>query len=147
MTGKTRGILVEGSKYGVVGGIGTLIDIALFNFVLWLSISVTSNPDPILAKTLSTIGSAGLTYLGHGFWTFRNRGGKRSSPTVMMKFGIVTALGLLISVVIVGLSHYVLGFQSLFANNVANLVALVTSALIRFIATRHWVFQGPRQDA
>ena len=147
MTGKTREILVEGSKYGLVGGIGTFIDIFLFNFVLWLSISVTNHPEPILAKTLSTIGSAGLSYVGHGFWTFRNRGEKRSSPKVIMKFGIVAALGLLISIVIVGLSHYALGFESLFANNVANLVALVASALIRFIATRHWVFKGPRQVA
>lgn len=144
MTAKTREILVEGSKYGVVGGIGTLIDIVFFNLALLIIISVGGQAEPILAKTLSTIGSAGLTYIGHGFWTFRGRGGNRSSPKVMVRFALVTTLGLFVSVGIVGFSHYVLGFQRVLDNNVANVLALFVSALVRFIATRHWVFRGPK---
>lgn len=146
MAGKTRGILVEGSKYGIVGGIGTLADIVLFNLVLFLIISISGQSEPITAKIASTIGSASLAYVGHGLWTFHNRGEKRSSPKVMLKFTVVTALGLLVSVGVVGFSHYILGFQSVLHNNFANTAALVISAIVRFIATRHWVFRGPRRS-
>lgn len=142
MSTPTRAILVDGSKYGLVGGVGTLIDILLFNFFIWFSITVAGEPEPIFAKTLSTIISAGVTYLGHGFWTFRGREGKLSSLRTIAKFTAVTVMGLLIGVSVVGISHYVLGFQSVLANNGANLLALLLSAAARFMATRQWVFPG-----
>lgn len=142
MSAPRRAILIDGFKYGLVGGAGTLIDILLFNFFILLSITVAGQPEPILAKTLSTIHSAAVTYLGHGFWTFRGRGGKRSSVRTMAKYALVTTMGLVIGVGIVGMSHYLLGFQSVLANNGANLVALLLSAAARFLATRQWVFLG-----
>lgn len=137
-----RGILVDGYKYGFVGGIGTLVDIAVFNVVLWFSIAFAGEVLPVLAKTISTIVSAGATYVGHGFWTFRGRGGSRSSLWTISKFAIVTGVGLVISIGIVGVSHYIFGFQTVVENNVANAIALVVSALVRFVATRHWVFKA-----
>ena len=137
---RRRGILVDSYKYGFVGVVGTLVDIAVFNAVVWVGVEVTGEVLPVLAKTISTIISAGATYVGHGFWTFRGRGGSRSHPWTITKFALVTGLGLLISIGIVGTSHYILGLQSVAHNNTANAIALVVSAVARFVATRHWVF-------
>jgi putative flippase GtrA len=94
------------------------------------------------AKTISTILSAAVTYLLHGFWTFRHRGGSRRSLITISLFGLVTVAGLFLSLGIVGFSHYFLGYTSLLANNVANSIALVVSALVRFFATRQLVFSN-----
>ena len=142
MGSRRRGILVDGYKYGFVGGVGTLVDVAVFNGVLVASIALTGEVLPVIAKTISTVVSAAATYVGHGFWTFRGRGGPRSNLWTISKFGIVTGIGLVISIGIVGVSHYIFGFQTVAQNNIANVVALVVSAVVRFIATRHWVFRG-----
>lgn len=139
---RKRGIIVDGYKYGFVGGVGTVVDIAVFNLVLALSIALAGEVLPVLAKIVSTVVSAAAAYLGHGFWTFRGRGGSRSNPWTISKFAIVTGAGLLMSVGIVGFSHYILEFQTVTQNNFANAIALVVSALVRFVATRHWVFRA-----
>jgi putative flippase GtrA len=140
--GRLRELFKDGSKYGVVGLFGTLLDFVIFNLLLFLMANLFGKTEPLSAKTISTILSAAVTYLLHGFWTFRNRGGSRRSLVTIALFGVVTAAGLVLSLGIVGFSHYFLGYTSLFANNVANSIALVVSALVRFFATRHLVFSN-----
>ncbi len=137
----------DGAKYGVVGVLGTILDILVFNLFLLAVLEVFATTEPISAKVFSTILSSFATYLLHGHWTFADRGGSRKSIRTISSFGIVTVLGLIVSVGVVGLAHYVAGLQSIAENNIANLVALAVSALIRFFLTRHWVFKGQRQHS
>jgi putative flippase GtrA len=142
--GPLRELFEDGSKYGAVGALGTVLDFVIFNLTLFLMAILVGQTEPLSAKTISTILSAAVTYLLHGFWTFRNRGGSRRSLITISLFGVVTVAGLLLSLSIVGFSHYILGFTTFFANNVANSIALVFSALVRFFATRHLVFSNKR---
>lgn len=144
MRNQFQALVQDGAKYGVVGVLGTILDILFFNLFLLAVLEFFATTEPISAKVFSTVLSSFATYLLHGHWTFADRGGSRKSIQTISSFGIVTVLGLAVSVGVVGLAHYVAGLQSIAENNIANLVALAISALLRFFLTRHWVFKGER---
>jgi len=142
---RLRALVKDGSKYGLVGVFGTLLDVIIFNLAFLVLKDQLDVSEPVSAKAISTLLSAGTTYFLHGFWTFRNRGGSRGDVFTISLFGLVTLAGLGISLGIVACSFYLLGFTSLLANNVANGVAIVASAVFRFVATRQLVFSTWRR--
>lgn len=144
MLGLKASIVPEALKYSVVGGAGTLVDIALFNLCLWLTSISLGSTAPVMAKIASTIGSALFAYIGHGFWTFRSRGGPRSEAATIGRFALITVIALVVGASIVGVAHYVFDFRDTLSNNVANVIALLVAAAFRFLTTRSWVFSGPR---
>jgi putative flippase GtrA len=85
-----------------------------------------------------------VTWCGNRYWTFRmNR--RRDILREFTEFAAVAAMGLAISLVCLFISHYVLGFQSILADNIAtNVIGLTLSTVFRFFAYRHWVFSISR---
>jgi len=121
-------------KFGVVGGMAFLVDLSVFNLLLHLT------DKPLTSKTLSTVAATTVAYAGNRTWTFRRRGrsGVRREYSL---FFLLNGVGLLIALTCLGISHYVLGFTSTLADNIAaNGVGLVLGTTFRFWSYRRFVF-------
>jgi len=121
-------------KFGVVGGVAFIVDVGLFNLILHLT------DKPLSSKTVSTVAATTVAYLGNRYWTFRkrSRSGVRREYTL---FFLLNGVGLAIALTCLFVSHYVLGFTSTLADNVAaNGVGLALGTTFRFWSYRRWVF-------
>lgn len=128
-------------KFGVVGIIGLGVDVAVFN-MLRLGIFGTDHAlsDPIGAKTTAVIAATIVTWFGNRYWTFRAHR-RKNYLMELLEFSTVAAGGLGISLLCLWISHYVLGFTSLLADNIAtNVVGLFLATTFRFLMYRYWVF-------
>ena len=138
----------EASKYLIVGGFGYVVDVFLFN----LFISAAWSPDflrePVMAKIVSTVVAVSMTYIANSRWTFTQRNGRRPGLWQFTLFFIVNVIGLLISVACLWISHYVLGFTDVFADNLsANFIGIGLATVFRFVANRKWVFLKPIKES
>ncbi|MGH8894684.1 MAG: GtrA family protein [Actinomycetes bacterium] len=128
-------------KFGVVGSFAYLVDITVFNLVLF------ATEEPLTAKTVSTVVATTVAYAGNRSWTFRrrSRSGVRREYAL---FVLLNGIGLLIALICLGVSHYLLGFTSRLADNVAaNVVGLALGTAFRFWSYRKWVFPEQREQS
>ena len=121
-------------KFGVVGAVAFVVDVGLFNLVLFAS------DKPLTSKTVSTVTATTVAYVGNRYWTFR----KRSRSGVRREYALfflLNGVGLAIALTCLFVSHYVLGFTSPLADNIAaNGVGLALGTVFRFWSYRRWVF-------
>lgn len=138
-------ILAQVGRFGVVGVVGLVVDIALFNL---LRATVLSPEEvaagPILAKILSTSVAIIVNWIGSRYWSFRlDR--RRPPLREAVEFVLVSIGGLIIAVACLAVSREVLGFTSVLADNIAsNVVGLGLGSLFRFSLYRWWVFHPRR---
>lgn len=142
-----RGLVTYAIKFGVVGLVGYAIDVGIFNLLrsghvaedAWLS-------TPIGAKVISVTVATVATWFGNRFWTFRDR--RRANVLLeLVEFSAIAALGMGIAVGCLYISHYVLGYTSVLADNVsANVVGLGIATTFRFLMYRFWVYGSHRVD-
>ncbi len=133
-------------KFGVVGLFCFVIDVGIFN-LLRSGVLGTGHffAEPVGAKIASSVISTVIAWLANRFWTFRER--RRTDVGLeFLEFGAVGAVGIGIGVACVAVSHYVLGFTSLLADNIAaNVVGLILGTAFRFLMYRYWVFGTSRR--
>ena len=138
-------LVTEAGKYLIVGAVGYVIDVAIFNaFILppWMPEPFC---EPIMAKTISTILAIIFTYAINSRWTFKRRTGRKPGFTQFLLFAVVNVLGLLISVGCLWLSHYVFGLTSALADNIsANLFGVGLATIFRFFGSRIFVFPSDK---
>ncbi|GAA1225578.1 GtrA family protein [Rhodoglobus aureus] len=140
-----RKLLSQFLRFGVVGLGGLVIDVAVFNL---LRITILS-PDvlhegPVIAKIISTTLAIGANWVGNRRWTFATAG-RAGAAREGIEFAIVSVAGMAIGVLCLWVSHYVLGYTSLLADNIAtNVVGLALGAFFRFALYRWWVFNPSR---
>ena len=133
-----RALLGELAKFGTVGFISLLVDLAVFNLVL------SALPDkPLTAKVCSTVVSATNAFVLNRHWSFKHR----TRTSLRREYGlfvVLNAVGLSISLLCLAISHYVLGFESRLADNLAaNGVGLVLGTTFRFWSYRKFVWAAP----
>lgn len=140
-----RKLLGQFLRFGVVGLGGLVIDVAVFNL---LRLTILS-PDvlhegPVIAKVISTALAIGANWIGNRRWTFATTG-RTGATREGVEFAIVSVAGMGIGLLCLWVSHYVLGFTSLLADNIAtNVVGLGLGAIFRFALYRWWVFSPSR---
>ncbi|MFC5790898.1 GtrA family protein [Agromyces tardus] len=140
------GFLAYLVKFGVVGLIGLVIDVALFNALRlgafgdgWISTAIG-------AKTVSTSVAIICNWIGNRYWTFR-RHRRRNYVREFAEYLVVSIGGMLISLACLWISHHLLGFTSLLADNIStNVVGLALGTAFRFVLYRYWVFGHHRSD-
>jgi putative flippase GtrA len=140
-----RALMTQLTRFGLVGLIGLVIDVAVFNVLLLTLLSPQEiHEGPVLAKVISTSLAIAANWLGNRCWTF----GKNRRPHWVresIEFVSVSFGGILISLICLWISHYLLGFTSILADNIAtNVVGLVLGSAFRFVAYRSWVFNSAR---
>ena len=138
-----HGTMAYAVKFGVVGLIGLVIDIALFNALrLGLFGADGWAQSALGAKTISTSVAIVFNWLGNRYWTFR-RHRRRNYVREFAEYLIVSIGGMAISLACLWLSHHVLGFTSLLADNIAsNVVGLGLGTAFRYWSYRRFVFRA-----
>lgn len=134
-------------KFGVVGLAGYVVDVGLFNL---LRLGVLGDDHwfqgPIGAKVASVSLAVLVTWFGNRYWTFREHR-RKNYLLELLEFSVVAVGGLLIGLLCLWVSHYVLGFDNLVADNIAgNVIGLALGTAFRFLLYRFWVYGHHRKD-
>ncbi|CAN5210914.1 hypothetical protein BH11ACT4_BH11ACT4_01910 [soil metagenome] len=139
-------VLASALKFGAVGLVGYAIDVGVFN-LLRVGALGPALEAPLAAKAFSVTVSTLATWLGNRFWTFRDRR-RRNVALELLEFAAIAVAGLGIGLLCLWVSHYLLGFTSLLADNIsANVVGLVLATAFRYLMYTFWVYAPTRSDS
>lgn len=127
----------EALKFGIVGGVNTVINYAVFN-ALALTVFVDGQ---LKATVVATIVATITSYLMNRHWTYRDRP-KSAMQREYALFFLFNATGLLIELGVLAAAKYGLGVNSLLALNVAKTGGILLATLFRFWSYRTFVFQA-----
>lgn len=134
-------------KFGIVGLVGYGVDVAVFNLLRLGALGDGhALQGPIGAKVASVSLAIVVNWIGNRYWTFRaHRRANRLAE--FAEFLAVSLGGMVIGLLCLGVSHYVLGFRSLLADNISgNVIGLVLGSLFRFVLYRYWVWGHHRSS-
>ncbi|MFY1700443.1 GtrA family protein [Micromonospora sp. WMMA1923] len=131
----------EALKFGIVGGVNTVINYAVFN-ALALTVFVGGQ---LKATVVATIVATITSYLMNRHWTYRDRP-KSAMRREYALFFLFNATGLFIELGVLAAAKYGLGVHGLLALNVAKTVGVVLATLFRFWSYRTFVFQAAPAD-
>ena len=123
----------------VVGGIGYVVDVAVFNVLR--SITPWSTMDPTIARTMAVVAAMCVTYVGNRTITWRDRpaGDRKIEITLFIVFNVI---GFGFSIATLWLSHDVLGLTSRLADNIsANVIGLGLGTVFRYVSYKYVVFR------
>jgi putative flippase GtrA len=137
MAGLHRRIAVlipELAKFGVVGGIGAVIDLGGAAY-LHLEMGI----GPMVAKGVSITAATVVTYLGSRFWTFRHRVNQAMLREGVL-FAVLNVIGLIIAEAVIAFTHYGLGLTGALAYNAASLGGTGLGTIFRYFSYKKWVF-------
>jgi putative flippase GtrA len=140
-----RAIARQFARFGAVGLAGLVIDLVVFNLLR----TTVFQPDlvhngPLFAKIVSTSLAIIANWLGNRYWTFGSSR-RQNAAREGIEFVIVSLGGMGIALSCLWMSHYVLGFTSVLADNIAsNVVGLALGTAFRFVFYRSWVFSPAR---
>jgi putative flippase GtrA len=134
-------MLPELLKFGIVGGIGTVVDLG-GAAVLHGKYHV----EPLAAKAVSTSLATVVTYLGSRFWTFKHRENQELKREAAL-FIVLNLVGLAIAELVVGLVTYGFNLHGQLEYNAASFVGTGCGTIFRYFAYRKWVFLAPGERA
>lgn len=130
----------ELGKFGVIGLIAFVIDIVIFNFLRFAGGEGALYDKPLTAKFISVLFATTFAFAGNRHWTFKDRG-RSTFRRQYTLFFIFNAIGMIISLSCLWISHYVLGYESALADNIsANFIGLILGTMFRFWGYHNWVF-------
>src|SRR5690625_387932 len=137
--------VAELCRFGSVGLVAFVVDAGLFNLLRFGPGGVLA-AHPLTAQVVSVAVAVLVAWLGNRYWTFastRSTGSAGAHGAELARFVVANLVGMGIAVGCLAVSHYLLGFTSPLADNIAaNGVGLVLGTLFRYLAYRHWVFTG-----
>ena len=130
----------ELGKFGVIGLVAYIIDLTIFNVLRFAGGEGPLYDKPLTAKVISVLAATTFAYFGNRHWTFKDRS-RSSFRRQYTLFFVFNAVGMVISLSCLWVSHYLLGFESALADNIsANVVGLVLGTVFRFWGYHNWVF-------
>lgn len=128
-------------KFLVVGGLSTVTTVGVFNLLAHVGNPPLLEDHPVTAYLVGMVLGLALNYVGNRFWAF---GTARTTSLArhLVAFLVANGVALAIPVVCLGFSRYVLGLDSVVADNVAaNVVGLVLATVARWWLYRTFVFR------
>lgn len=140
---RLRGLVAELAKFAVVGGFCFIIDSGLA-YLLRFHVHL----GPTTSKGLATIVATGLSYVGNRLWSFAHRVDDESGHGQdLTLYAGINAVGLVITLIPVDISHYLLHQTSGLAFNLSGALGTAIATVFRFYAYRKWVFAGDADPA
>lgn len=138
---RLRATVAQLASFGAIGAVCFVIDLGVYNLL-----RATVLPDgPIAAKIVSAVVATVVAWLANRSVTFRSQRqvGRKETLREGLLFAVANVIGLGIAAACLFVSHYVLGFTSTLADNVAgNGVGLVLGTVFRFVAYKALVFRS-----
>ncbi|KQO62444.1 hypothetical protein ASF23_10030 [Curtobacterium sp. Leaf261] len=134
------GHLRRGGSFLVVGGIGFLVDAAIYNALAFWGGHGPLFSLPLLAKIIAIAGASVVTYFGSRLWTYRDRAAEPRRGAFWI-FVLLNVIAILLQLACLGFSRYVLGLHSPLSDNVSGtLVGQAIATVFRYWAYGRWVF-------
>ncbi len=134
---RVRHLIPELAKFGVVGGIGAVVDLGGAAVL-----HGRYHQEPLTAKAISITVATVVTYIGSRFWTFRHRENQALHRETVLFFAL-NVVGLIIAELVIACTTYILGFKDPIAYNLASVIGTGLGTIFRFFAYRKWVFLAP----
>jgi putative flippase GtrA len=130
--------LAEVAKFGVVGGVAFLVNNAVF-----LLANGPLGWGPTWAKVASVAVATVVAYIGSRYWSFSERATSKRGRE-LIAFVAVNLVGLVVEMVPLWMSHYVLGFDTAWADWFSGvIIGTGIGTIFRYFAYRMWVFNEP----
>jgi putative flippase GtrA len=133
--------LGELAAFGVVGSVGFVIDVSVFQFLY-----VVVGLDAVVTKFLATTVSMTATFAGHRFWSFSRRA-RTGLRREYLRFTGINGITLLLGLAIVGFVRHPLGQEGALVLQAANVFSIGVGTVVRYLAYRKWVFPAPAPSA
>ncbi len=127
-------LIPELAKFGVVGLIGSIIDLGGAAY-LHGKVGV----GPMVSKGISICAATAFTYLGSRFWTFRHRVNQALLREGLL-FVALNVVGLAIAEIVIAVTTYGLDRNSTLAYNAASVVGTGLGTIFRYFSYKKWVF-------
>jgi putative flippase GtrA len=124
-------------KFGLVGVLNTLINLAVFNALLIAVHDVGRVKANFVATAVATV----FAYVMNRYWTFKHRPSEHSRSREFLLFVFFNVVGLGIESALIGGTVYILGTNTIVAVNIAKILGLVLGTIFRFWAYRTFVFR------
>ncbi|QKV94576.1 GtrA family protein [Streptomyces sp. NA02950] len=132
----------EIAKFGVVGGAGVFVNLAVFNVVR----EFTELP-VVRASIVATVVATCFNYLGYRYFTYRDRD-KQGRTKELSLFLLFSAIGLIIENGVLYTATYGFGWDSQLQSNAFKFLGIGVATLFRFWSYRTWVFRTlPAREA
>jgi putative flippase GtrA len=135
------GLVAELAKFGIVGGIGAVIDLGGAAYL-----HGKAGFGPLSAKAIALAVATVVSYLGNRYWTFRHRGG-HTLLREWVVFFMLNVIGLVIAEATIGFTYYVLGYHGPVAYNLASFAGTGLGTVFRYFTYKRWVFISPEAAA
>jgi len=132
----------EVAKFGVVGAVGLVVNIAVSN-LLWRYTDIPT----VRAGLLATFVAILCNYVGFRYWTYRDRdkSGRTRELTLFLLFSVV---GAVIETGVLYAATYGFGWDTPVQSNVFKIVGIGIATMFRFWSYRTWVFRAlPVEEA
>lgn len=124
----------ELAKFGSVGAVAFVITIGTAN-LLHGGLGV----GPLTSNGVATVVATTFAYFANRYWTFRHRDNTGLGREYMLFF-LLNGIGLVITELFIGFTHYVLDQRSLIAFNIAQIIGTGVATLFRYWSYKRWVF-------
>jgi putative flippase GtrA len=137
----------ELAKFAVVGGVAFVVDLGLFNLLLYgLQTTLSEDEKVLTSRTISALAATLVAWIGNRLWAFSHR--KRVQRAgELSAFLAVNVVAFAISLGTVAFSTYVLGLKSPLMTNAFLIVGIGLGTIARYAGYRRYVFTGGHVDA
>ncbi|MEU8564937.1 GtrA family protein [Streptomyces cyaneofuscatus] len=126
----------EVAKFGAVGAVGLLVNIAVFNLLRH-----TTDLQVVRASVLATFVAILCNYVGFRYWTYRDRDKSRRTRELTL-FLLFSAAGAVIENGVLYLATYGFDWNTPVQSNVFKILGIGIATLFRFWSYRTWVFKA-----
>lgn len=130
-----------------IGGLGFVVDAIVYNLLVFVGGEGPLHSVPLVAKTIAVIAGLIVTYAGNKLLTYRDRKAAISWGQVA-RYAVVNVMAILVQLSCLAFSRYVLGFDSVLADNISGtLIGQALATGLRYVMYTLWVFpHSPGQD-
>ncbi|HEX2316631.1 MAG TPA: GtrA family protein [Thermomonospora sp.] len=124
----------ELAKFGSVGAVAFVITIGLAN-----ALQFGLQLGPLKSNVVATVVATTFAYAANRYWTFRHRDRSGLGREYVLFFAL-NGVGLVITNLFIGFTHYGLGQDGPLAYNAALVIGTGVATLFRFWSYKKWVF-------
>ena len=131
--------LRRGGIFLAIGGLGFVVDAVVYN-VLVFGTRVLDG-EPLVAKTIAVLAGLVVTYVGNKLLTYRDRRAPVSWRQVA-RYAVVNVVAIAVQLACLGFSRYVLGLDSVLADNISGtLIGQALATAFRYVTYDRFVFR------
>ena len=134
--------VLRGIEFLIIGGLAFVVDAGVYNALVFLG-PVSRGilfEQPIIAKVIAIILASVASYYGNRVLTYRDRDARLTLGRGV-SFVVINVIAALLQIACLGVSRYVLGYDSIIADNISGtIVGQIIATAFRYVTYPIWVY-------